>query len=127
MELSLIVHIAVAPKVYGPVFDNMKLSPRMVRYWDEQRHKYMKRIWKTVIAQFVLLVIFSLTASACPACRVRVKSGIYDQSFGANLFVMLLPIVVIVAVGIGLYYADEITDKIKKGASRWQTTDDVAR
>ncbi len=85
----------------------------------------MKRIWKTVIAQIVLLVIFSLSASACPECRALVKSGIFDQSFGANLFIVLLPIVLIVTVGVGLYYADGITDKIRKGAARWQTSDDV--
>lgn len=87
----------------------------------------MKRIWKTAIAQIVLLMTFSITASACPECRAQVKSGIYDGSFGTNLFVILLPIIVIVAVGIGSYYADEITDKIRKAASRWQTTDDAAR
>ena len=76
------------------------------------------RIWKTIRSQLLLLVSFNLTASACAECRARVKDGIFDQSFGANLFVVLLPIAIIVAVGITLYYAGEITDKIKKGTSR---------
>ena len=87
----------------------------------------MMRIWKIIRYQLLLLVAFNLTASACAECRIRVKSGIFDQSFGANLFVVLLPIVVIAAIGIALYYADEITDKLKKGASRWQKNDDVLR
>ena len=78
----------------------------------------MMRIWKTIRSQLFLLVSFNLTASACAECRARVKDGIFDQSFGANLFVVLLPIAIIVAVGITLYYAGEITDKIKKGTSR---------
>ena len=102
-------------------------SSKVVRYWDKQQLRHMNRIWKTVITPIALLVIFTLTASACPECRAQVKSGIYNQSFGFNLFIILLPMVVIVAVGIGLYYADKITDKIKKGVIRWQTTDDVAR
>jgi len=76
------------------------------------------RIWKTIRSQLFLLVSYNLTASACAECRARVKDGIFDQSFSANLFVVLLPIAIIVAVGITLYYAGEITDKIKKGTSR---------
>lgn len=76
----------------------------------------MKRIWKIVVAQVVLLMILSVTALACHECRVQVKNGIYDESFAANFVVMLLPVVVILAFGIGLYYANDIADKIKKGA-----------
>jgi len=78
----------------------------------------MMRIWKIIRYQLLLLVGFNLTALACAECRARVKDGIFDQSFGANLFVVLLPIVVIAVIGIALYYADEITGKLKKGASR---------
>jgi hypothetical protein len=85
----------------------------------------MRRTWKTVKAQFILLLMFSIKVSACPECRAQVKSEIFGASFGANLFIVLLPIVLIVTLGIGLYYADGINDKIRKGAARWQTSDDV--
>jgi hypothetical protein len=87
----------------------------------------MIHIWKIIRYQFFLLVSFNLTALACAECRARVKDGIFDQSFWANLVVVLLPIVVIAAIGIGLYFTNEITDKLKKGASRWQKNDDVVR
>ena len=84
-------------------------------------------IWKIVRDQFLLLLSFNLTAAACAECRARVKDGIFDQSFWSNLAVVLLPIVVIAAIGIGLYFTNEITDKLKKGVSRWLTNDDVVR
>jgi len=87
----------------------------------------MIHIWKIVRYQFLLLVSFNLTALACAECRARVKDGIFDQNFFANLVVVLLPIVVIAAIGIGLYFTNEIRDKLKKGANRWQTNDDVVR
>ena len=87
----------------------------------------MIHIWKIVRYQFLLLVSFNLTALACAECRARVKDGIFDQSFWANLTVVLLPIVVIAAIGIGLYFTNEIRDKLKMGASKWQTNDDAAR
>ena len=85
------------------------------------------RIWKIIRYQLLLLVSFNLTTLACAECRARVKNGIFDQSFWANLTVVLLPIVVIAAIGIGLYFMNEIKDKLKKGASRWQRNDDVVR
>jgi hypothetical protein len=87
----------------------------------------MRQIWKTIITQFLLLLSFDLTASACAECRARVNDGIFDHSFWANLIVVLLPIVVIAAVGIAIYFTHEIGDRIKKGASRWKTTDGVVR
>jgi len=74
----------------------------------------MKRIWKIVVAQFIFLIIFSSTVSACPFCRAQVKSGIYDQDFFNNLFVTLLPIIILTAIGFGLYHADKISDRLKR-------------
>ena len=87
----------------------------------------MIHIWKIIRYQLLLLVSFNLTTLACAECRARVKNGIFDQSFWSNLAVVLLPIVVIAAIGIGLYFTNEITDKLKKGVSRWLTNDDVVR
>lgn len=64
---------------------------------------------------------------ACSQCRPFVKSGIYNQDFAGNLFVMLLPIVILLAVGFGIYFADALTAKLRKGAKAWQTTYNAAR
>jgi hypothetical protein len=74
----------------------------------------MKQVWKIVVAQFILLIIFSSTVLACPFCRAQVESGIYDRNFFSNLFVMLLPIVILTAIGFGLYHADKISDRLKR-------------
>ncbi len=72
----------------------------------------MKNFVKTILAICVVLVLNSV-ALACPWCRAQVKSGIYDQNFLYNLFVMLLPIVILTAIGFGLYHADKISDKLR--------------
>ena len=78
----------------------------------------MRRTWITVIDQLILLLMFSMSVSACPECRAQVKSEIFGASFGANLFIVLLPIVLIVTFSIGLYHADRITDKTRKRVPR---------
>ncbi|MDQ3012751.1 MAG: hypothetical protein M3X11_18840 [Acidobacteriota bacterium] len=86
----------------------------------------MNRILRGIIDGIILLA-FTTTVSACPECRAQVRGDVYNQDFSGNLFIMLLPILVLVAIGIGLYYADEITERIKEGISKWQTKEDVAR
>lgn len=61
---------------------------------------------------FVLPTIFSGAAWACPLCRAQVESGIYDQNFFDNLLMIVLPIVVITAIGLGLYHGDKILDRL---------------
>ena len=85
------------------------------------------RIWKIIRYQLLLLVGFNLTALACAECRARVKDGIFNHSFWANIIVVLLPIIAIAAIGIGLYFSNEIRDKLKKGVGKWQTNDDAVR
>ena len=77
----------------------------------------MRQTWKTVKVQIILVLMFSIKVSACPECRAQVKSEIFDASFGPNLFIVLLPIVLIVVLGIGLYNADGINNKIRKGTA----------
>ena len=45
----------------------------------------------------------------------KVKSEIYDGNFLVNLLMMLLPIVIITAMGFGLYHADKILKKLRGG------------
>lgn len=72
----------------------------------------MKNFVKSVIA-VILVLGFNTAAAACPWCRAEVKSGIYDRNFLINLFTLLLPLLVITAIGFGLYHMDKISDKLK--------------
>jgi hypothetical protein len=71
------------------------------------------RVFATTI--FVLLTVFDSQVSACPLCRAQVENGIYDRDFWDNLFAMLLPIIVITAIGFGVYHTDKISDRLKGG------------
>jgi hypothetical protein len=81
----------------------------------------MKRIIRAAIAATIICGGFSVTVSACPECRARVQSGIYNQDFSANLLAILLPILILTTGGIGLYFADPITEMIKREMTKWQT------
>jgi hypothetical protein len=72
----------------------------------------MKNFVKIIVAGFTVLV-FNTMALACPLCRAEVSGGIYNRDFFANLFVLLLPVLVITAIGFGLYHMDKISDKFK--------------
>ena len=73
----------------------------------------MKSLAKSIIAAFVILA-FNITVSACPWCRMQVKDGVYNEDFFGNLFVLLLPVVILAALGFGLYHADKISDVIRR-------------
>ncbi len=70
----------------------------------------MKRIARGIVTGVIILA-FTTVVSACPECRLEVEGGIYDENFSVNLFIMLLPILVLISTGIGLYHADEIAKK----------------
>lgn len=84
------------------------------------------RIEKGIFAGIALLAL-STTVSACPECRAKVESGIYNQDFTINFFVVLLPVLILMAMGFGLYYADEITGKIKGEITKWQRKENAVR
>ena len=73
----------------------------------------MKRCGEFIGAAFVLSVFFISTVSACPLCRVQVESEIFDHNFFGNLFMLLSPLIIITAIGFGLYHADKISDRLK--------------
>jgi hypothetical protein len=43
---------------------------------------------------------------ACAVCRPLVRAQVYDPRFLPNLMVMALPILILLAIGIGIHYAD---------------------
>lgn len=47
-------------------------------------------------------------AAACTWCRPRVQASIYTPAYSANLGLVLLPIAVLLALGVGLFYWDKL-------------------
>ena len=84
------------------------------------------RIVRCILAGVTLLSL-STTVLACPECRAKVEGGVYDKNFIANLFILLSPILILTAIGIGLYYTDEITKKLSGKISKWQTKENAVR
>lgn len=95
-------------------------------YVNVMRTEFFMRVGKGVFAGIILLVL-SAPVLACPECRAKVEGGIYTQDFAANLFVVLLPIVILTAVGGGLYYAAEIAEKVRGASSKWERKRNAAR
>jgi hypothetical protein len=72
-------------------------------------------------------IFFSTSAWACPSCRPAVESGVYNQNFVANLLLLLLPLAVLGAIGIGIHFSDAIIAQFRlartkkdKGTKPWQ-------
>lgn len=47
-------------------------------------------------------------ATACPWCRPRVQAGIYTPAYSANLLLVLLPVALLLALGVGIFYWDKL-------------------
>lgn len=59
----------------------------------------------------ILLLALCLTgpaAWACRVCRPRVQATIHASDYSGNLLVLLLPIGILLAGGLGLYFAADI-------------------
>jgi len=59
-----------------------------------------------------LLLLSSLWAApvawACPWCRPRVRAGIYTPAYTTNVLLVLLPVAVLLALGLALFYWDKL-------------------
>ena len=60
----------------------------------------------------LLVALFSLSgalpmARACTWCRPRVEAGIHDAAYGQRLLLVLLPVALLLAVGLGLFFWDK--------------------
>jgi len=53
-------------------------------------------------------------AWACPWCRPRVQAGIYTLAYATNVLLVLLP-VVLLALGVGLFYWDKLRASFSAG------------
>lgn len=77
---------------------------------------------RNIMLFFFVTVMFPASAmGSCPECRAQVNAGVYNQDFSANLFILLLPVLILVAIGVSLYYKDEMTDGIKGAIIKWRT------
>lgn len=63
-------------------------------------------VMKLLICLFTLLL--PCLADACPWCRPRVQAGIYTPAYSANLVLVLLPVALLLALGVGLFYWDKL-------------------
>lgn len=72
----------------------------------------MKRLTTGFLATLLVLSQY-VSAFACDWCRANVKSGIYDANFVGIVSKMLLPIILLTGVGLAIYRADKISDKLK--------------
>lgn len=61
---------------------------------------------------FFLMLLSSLlvapAAWGCPWCRPRVRAGIYTPAYSANVLLVLLPVAVLLAVGVAVFYWDKL-------------------
>ncbi|MGI4866395.1 MAG: hypothetical protein ACRYFZ_20885 [Janthinobacterium lividum] len=61
-------------------------------------------------AQAVLpsLLLATSPAWACPVCRPKVQAAIYNQHYLATALLVLLPVLLLAAGGVGLYFSSRL-------------------
>jgi hypothetical protein len=63
----------------------------------------MQKLFLTLLGS-----LWAAGAGACPWCRPQVRAGIYTPAYTANVLLVLLPVVVLLALGTGLFYWDKL-------------------
>ena len=53
-------------------------------------------------------------AWACPWCRPRVRAGIYTPAYTTNVLLVLLPVAVLLALGLALFYWDKLRPSLTR-------------
>ena len=51
-------------------------------------------------------------ALACPYCRPAVDASIFDERFATTLFLLLLPLVFALGIGLAIYHAGWLTAQL---------------
>ncbi len=64
----------------------------------------MQKLFLTLLGSLWL----APAAWACPWCRPRVRAGIYTPAYTANVLLVLLPVAVLLALGLALFYWDKL-------------------
>jgi hypothetical protein len=60
-----------------------------------------------------LLLLLPAVASACAICRPKVQAAIHNADYSVNMLLLLLPVALLLAVGVGLYYADALWARVR--------------
>jgi hypothetical protein len=63
----------------------------------------MQKLFLTLLAS-----LWAAGAGACPWCRPQVRAGIYTPAYATNALLVLLPVAVLLALGITLFYWDKL-------------------
>jgi hypothetical protein len=64
-----------------------------------------------------LFGLLPAVASACSICRPKVQAAIHNADYSVNVLMLLLPLALLLAVGVGLYYADAIWARVQPSSS----------
>jgi hypothetical protein len=59
-------------------------------------------------ALLLAIAVLPRAAWACAVCRPKVQAGIHSAAYGANLLLVLPPVALLLAAGVGLYYEGAI-------------------
>lgn len=55
-----------------------------------------------------LLWLLPAASNACAVCRPKVQAAIHNADYSVNVALLLLPVALLLAVGVGLYYAEAL-------------------
>lgn len=71
----------------------------------------MKRIVSPAATALLIALSCATSAWACPYCRVEVRDRTFGSDFASTAFLLLLPLLVIGAIGAFLYFSDRPSGK----------------
>ena len=63
----------------------------------------MQKLFLTLLAG-----LWAAGAGACPWCRPRVQADIHTPAYATNALLVVLPVAVLLALGVGLFYWDKL-------------------
>ncbi|SHL17071.1 hypothetical protein [Hymenobacter psychrotolerans] len=66
---------------------------------------------------FCWLCLNAPQAWACQVCRPRVQAAIHAPGYTANLGLLLLPVGVLLLVGLGVFFASDIRQRLPRASS----------
>lgn len=66
----------------------------------------MKLLLSCLLAS--LLGLAPALAHACAVCRPKVQAAIHTADYSVNMGLLLLPVALLLALGVGLYYAEAL-------------------
>jgi hypothetical protein len=64
----------------------------------------MRKLFLTLLSSWWV----APAAWACPWCRPRVQAGIYTPAYTTNVLLVLLPVAMLLAFGLALFYWDKL-------------------